>query len=192
MGLPLGDDERVLASQIANGDQHAASVLDRRYRRVLEDLARLKGFPLEDCKDLAQEVLISAVFFLRRGGFRGDSSLRTLLISILRRKIVDGYRKQLPNQIVHPASPSEDETEALAYIETLGGPVPHPEIKLMTEQALQSMPDEHRMILLMNQMGGYTIEEIASTIKRTKGSVGRMLAEAKRFFRKQLRPDEEK
>jgi DNA-directed RNA polymerase specialized sigma24 family protein len=38
----------------------------------------------------------------------------------------------------------------------------------------------------MNQMWGYTIEEISSMIRRPKGTVGRMLAEAKEMFRQKL------
>lgn len=53
-------------------------------------------------EDLVQETLLAA--FQAKDKFRGGSSERTWLVSILKRKIIDHYRKQSRN----PESPSED------------------------------------------------------------------------------------
>jgi len=53
-------------------------------------------------EDLVQETLLSA--FQAKEKFRGGSSERTWLVSILKRKIIDHYRKQSRN----PESPTED------------------------------------------------------------------------------------
>lgn len=46
----------------------------------------------ELAEDLVQETMLSA--FQARDKFRGDSSERTWLVSILKRKVIDHYRKQ--------------------------------------------------------------------------------------------------
>lgn len=49
----------------------------------------------EIAEDLVQETFLSA--YRARGSFRGGSSERTWLISILKRKVIDHYRKQSRN-----------------------------------------------------------------------------------------------
>ncbi len=51
-------------------------------------------------EDLVQETMLSA--YQARDKFRGGSSERTWLVSILKRKIIDHYRKQSRN----PESPA--------------------------------------------------------------------------------------
>jgi|SRR5436305_1602181 len=180
------DEDRKLAAEIAQGNERAAEVFDRRYRSELESLARFKGLSDEDAKDAAQEAIIGAVTLIRRGRFRCESSLRTLLFSIVRKKVADHLRKQLPGNVTTFADALDENPSALAGTEEIAAPLVEPDIRLITEEALRSLPEGHRLILLMNQMGGYTIEEISSIIRKSRGTVGRILAEAKEIFRRKL------
>jgi RNA polymerase sigma-70 factor, ECF subfamily len=184
--MPPLDEDRNLALQIARGSERAIEVLDNTHRGELERVARSRGLSPEDAKDVVQETIIATVTLIQSGQFRGQSSLRTLLFSILRNKIVDCQRKESDVEFVALGDPSEVKSTALARIEDIAGPPSGLDIKLMTEQALKSLPEEERLILLMNQMGGYTIEEISSIVRRPSGTVGRMLAEAKKMFREKL------
>jgi RNA polymerase sigma-70 factor (ECF subfamily) len=185
-GMSPWDEDRKLATEIAQGNEQAAEIFDRRYRSELESLARLKGLSDEDAKDAAQETIIGAVTLIRRGHFRGDSSLRTLLFSIVRRKIADHLRKRLPVNAMTLTGPLGGEPSTIAGSAEIAAPFVEPDIRLITEEALRSLPEGHRLILLMNQMGGYTIEEISSIIRKPRGTVGRILAEAKEIFRQKL------
>jgi RNA polymerase sigma-70 factor (ECF subfamily) len=62
------------------------------YTDYLYSLAYLKTSSREDAEDLVQETFLSA--FRAREGFRGDSSEKTWLTSILKNKLVDYYRKK--------------------------------------------------------------------------------------------------
>ncbi len=62
------------------------------YTDYLYSLAFLKTSSREDAEDLVQETFLSA--FRAREGFRGDSSEKTWLTSILKNKLVDYYRKK--------------------------------------------------------------------------------------------------
>jgi RNA polymerase sigma-70 factor (ECF subfamily) len=177
------DAERKLINAISTGDQHGIERFDSQYRRYLENLARASGVPAEDCEDVAQEALIAAIRTIERGRFRGECSLQTFLVAILRKKITDHRRKQrrAPDLRLDGGT---DLIEVEAW--DAGPPTWAADIRLMTEQALQSMPDEHRLILLLNQAGGWKIREIAAMIGRPGGGVGRMLSEAKKMFRQRL------
>ena len=50
--------------------------------------------PSDDCADVAHETIATALDQLRRGMFRGDSSLKTWLVRILRGKVVDYWRRR--------------------------------------------------------------------------------------------------
>jgi RNA polymerase sigma-70 factor, ECF subfamily len=185
--MPSGDQERELIAQIAAGDERAIEAFDLAQRPYLERLARGTGIPAEDCRDLAQEVLFAAVQAIQAGRFRGDCSLKTFIIAILRNKSVDYKRKHGPDAHQMLTGESGTAAVAVASIEHMAGLPMKPELKLMTEQALDSMPEEHRLILLLNEVGGYTIREIGSMLGRSKGRVGALLAEAKKMFREKLR-----
>jgi RNA polymerase sigma-70 factor (ECF subfamily) len=181
------DEDRNLTSEIARGNEQAIELLDKRHRSELERVSRMKGLPMEDAKDVAQETIIGAVKYIQSGQFRGESSLKTLVFAIFRNQIVNFLRRQGRNEAetLFDDSSSENPT-ALARIEDIAGPLIKPDNKLITEEILRTLPEGHRLILLMNQMWGYTIEEISSMIRRPKGTVGRMLAEAKEMFRQKL------
>lgn len=179
------DDDRKLAAEIAQGNERAAELFDIRHRAELESLARLKGLSEEDAKDAAQDTIIAIITLIREGRFRAESSLRTLLISILRRKIVDFYRQQDTEKTVPLEAPSSGEQTALTRAEEIGL-VHDPNIKLAVEDALRSMPEDHRIIFILNRMVGLSIEEISSVIRRSRGAVGRILAEAQKMLRKKL------
>ena len=53
-------------------------------------------------EDLVQETFLSAM--KAQDGFRGESSLRTWLVSILRRKVIDNYRRRSREQLLAESS----------------------------------------------------------------------------------------
>ncbi|MBK8567251.1 MAG: sigma-70 family RNA polymerase sigma factor [Saprospiraceae bacterium] len=66
------------------------------YTDYLYSLAFLKTSSREEAEDLVQDTFLSA--FRGREGFRGDSSEKTWLTSILKHKLVDYYRKKNAEQ----------------------------------------------------------------------------------------------
>ena len=76
-------DSEVQANPADGVDQYG----DHLYRYAMPRVASE-----EDAEDLVQETFLSALE--AASDFRGDSSVRTWLFSILRRKIIDYYRKK--------------------------------------------------------------------------------------------------
>lgn len=66
------------------------------YTDYLYSLALLKTGSRADAEDLVQETFLSA--FKGKDGFKGESSEKTWLTSILRHKLIDFYRKKNPAQ----------------------------------------------------------------------------------------------
>jgi RNA polymerase sigma-70 factor (ECF subfamily) len=73
----------------------------------------------ELAEDLVQETLLSAIE--SADGFRGDSSPRTWLISILKHKIIDHLRKAARNPIDHVATDEAHDADGGEFFNAKGG-----------------------------------------------------------------------
>jgi RNA polymerase sigma-70 factor, ECF subfamily len=171
-----------LTSLMAADLPAAADLLDLHYRSRFEHIAANAGVPRGDCPDVAQDALIAALGQIERGIFRGDSSIGTWLFTIVKGKIADYHRAHARANL----QASDNANVALAD----GVTSPSAEVRVLVQDALRRLPSEHRAILLLNQQGGLTIEDIAHRLGRSRGRVGAMLAEAKPMFRDHARPSE--
>ena len=84
--------EQYFLDKIRQGDQQAWSDFVGRYRGRLLRFARAKLPQSADAEDVVQEAFIGFVSSLER--FRGDCDLETYLFSLIRRKIIDSYRRK--------------------------------------------------------------------------------------------------
>jgi RNA polymerase sigma factor (sigma-70 family) len=68
---------------------------DRRYRPILQAVARRLGLDAEEAEDVAQETLLQFVRDYRRGKYdRGKGRLRFWIHGILRHRVVDSQRRK--------------------------------------------------------------------------------------------------
>lgn len=187
--MPLNPDDLTLTTGIAAGDQAATDLFAQKFRPRLILVARRRNVPAVDCEDVAHEALLSAIDQLRRGLFRGDSSLGTWLERILGGKIADYWRK-LPGHstLEATATPGNDfqgSYEQLAF-------APDDQVlRTMVREGLSRMSARHRHVLLLNQRDGYTTKEISQQLGWPEGTVGRVLAEAKQIFKELITGGEE-
>lgn len=184
--MSVQDQDRDLVQRIAERDEDAASLFHKLHTQALITVARNNGLILEDCQDVVQEVLMTAIEQIRNDRFRGESSVATWLQGILRHKIVDCWRvhfrqdaRLVPmNAIVGP-SPANSPSDALTSADDV-------DAAIEVREVLAGLPNDRRSILLLNETEGWTIAEIAAMIKMRPGTVGRKLAEAKEMFRQQI------
>lgn len=172
MHSPLEPEELSLLDEIAAGVADA-NILEERYKPRLLWFARVMGIPSDDASDLVQDVLLIAIREIRSGRFRRDSAIITWLDGILKNKIKDFWRAQnrrrslftpLESKLVAPSSSRWDH-----------------DIDVRT--VLDKMPRELRIILLLNESEGLTVDEISHKLKKRPGTIGRKLADSKRLFR---------
>lgn len=83
--------DEFLLSQIQSGEQQGWNDLLTRYQGRLSAFARKQLRNVSDCDDLVQETFLSFLNSVDRLELR--SSLETLLFTILRRRIIDFFRK---------------------------------------------------------------------------------------------------
>lgn len=184
MHPPLEPEELSLIHQIASGIQDA-SILEDRYKPRLLWFARVMGIPPDDSSDLVQDVLLVAIREIRSGRFRHDSSIITWLDGILKNKIKDFWRAQTRRRSIftslEPVTVAQFSAQRPAMrSHTLW------DQDIDVRAVLDKMPSELRIILLLNETEGLTVEEISQRLKKRPGTIGRKLAESKRIFRERI------
>jgi len=176
------EEDRALSHAIRRGDSAACEAFDAKYRQRIEWIARCRGIRQQDCADIAQEAMAAAFSQMQRGMFRGDSGLGTWLEAIVHGKITDYQRspgkRPLPSQ-----NSGSDQDGRSREIEPLLVTRPRTEQVLAVREILHRLPRNHRVILTLNKVGGYTTAEIGRRLRWPSGTVGRVLAEAQQTFR---------
>lgn len=184
--MSVRDQDRDLVQRIADRDEKAADLFHKLHTEALFTAARSNGLAPEDCQDAVQEVLFTAIQQIRDGRFRGESSVATWLQAILRHKILDYWRVHFRRDA------SLVSIESFASVSQIAGPINAPissddlDAALEVREVLAGLPNDLRTILLLNETEGWTIAEIATTMKMRPGTVGRKLAEAKELFRQRI------
>lgn len=167
----IDDEECVTRAQ--RGEGKAFSELVRRYQdRVYRFLLRLTRSP-DDALDLTQDTFLRAYQSIDR--WRPDALFRTWLFRIARNAAFDLLRRDKRVEFV--------ELEEDAEIADMGV---GPESVLETtqryrllESALETLPAEHREILLLREIEEMSYEEIAQVLDLAMGTVKSRIARAR-------------
>jgi RNA polymerase sigma-70 factor (ECF subfamily) len=166
-------DAELLAAH-CDGDPDAFGVLFARHRDRLWAVAmRTMGNP-EDAADGLQDGLIAA--YRRAGSFRGDAAVTTWL----HRVIVNACLDRLRASKVRAADALPDDLEAYAARGALvaTGESSDPahaalvdERRRMVQAALATLPAEQRAALVLVDMEGYPVAEVALMLDCAEGTV---------------------
>jgi RNA polymerase sigma-70 factor, ECF subfamily len=154
------DDAGLLRAHV-RGDRDAFSELVRRHRDRLWAVALRTLTDREDAADALQEALLSAYRSADR--FRGESAVTTWLHRIVVNSCLDRARRR-------QARP----TVALPDVETVrdsAAPEPDTDTALAVQSALAQLPAEQRVPLVLLDMQGYSVAEIAQLLGVAEGTV---------------------
>ena len=164
---------------------------DAMYRYAL---ARL--FDPETAQDLVQEALVAALDAFKR--FEGKSSIKTWLIAILKRKIVDHFRRSRGRQ------PVDNFDEAVARIDSLFDVTGHWTVKPnewdvnpvkayeqqefvdILYQCISKMPDRLAEIFMLREFEEINTAQICHQLQITESNCWVMLYRARMQLRKCL------
>ena len=155
-------DAELLRRHLA-GDSEAFGMLFSRHSGRLWAVAlRTVGDP-EDAADALQEAMISA--FRRAGSFRGDSAVSTWLHRIVVNAAVDRLRRRPARTVSWPSDPDELE------VFFVPGTADAVETRLDVDAALRMLPPEQRAALVLVDMLGYPVAEVATILGVSQGTV---------------------
>jgi RNA polymerase sigma-70 factor, ECF subfamily len=156
------DDAALLRAHVA-GDTEAFGELVRRHRDRLWAVALRTLDDREEAADAVQDALLSAYRGAAR--FRGDSAVTTWLHRIVVNACLDRARRRQ----ARPTVPLP-ETEAALSARTPASPY-DADTALTVRAALGKLPAEQRVALVLLDMQGYSVAEIAQMLGVAEGTV---------------------
>lgn len=183
-----GDRELVRSAQ--RGDGQAFRRLVEKYQRRVYQLALGMLKDSDDAMDIAQETFVRVHRYLP--SFKGDSSFFTWTYRIAMNLCLDAQRRKGRAERVDVEQENEADLEAAMDppSHALAGPqrqALNEELKGKIEEALQSLSENHRAILLLREMEGLSYEELAKVLGIRKGTVMSRLFHARLKMQNKLR-----
>lgn len=183
-------EDRELVRAAQKGDQNAFRTLVERYQRRVYQLALGMVKDPDDAMDISQETFVRVHRYLP--SFKGDSSFFTWTYRIAMNLCLDAQRKK--GRVTRVDSEEGDEAEIEAAMDppshALAGPqrsALNEELKGKLEEALASLSENHRSILLLRELEGLSYEELAKALGIRKGTVMSRLFHARLKMQNKLR-----
>ena len=155
-------DAELLRRHVAGDSEAFGTLFSRHSGRLWAVALRTVGDP-EDAADALQEAMISA--FRRAGSFRGDSAVSTWLHRIVVNAAVDRLRRRPTRTVSWPSDPDELEPFFTP------GPADVTETRLDVDAALRMLPPQQRAALVLVDMLGYPVAEVAAILGVSQGTV---------------------
>jgi RNA polymerase sigma-70 factor (ECF subfamily) len=184
----FGDPDADLVASWRAGDASAFEKLVHRHeRRVFSLVFRMLG-SREEAEDVAQEAFLA----LHRHGhrFRGEARFSTFVYRVaanaaLNRRRTLGRRRAREEALVRrqdagddlPSAPRDPEDAAS------GG-----EIQVQVQAALQQLPSDLRMAIVLYDIEGQSYADIAQALRIPEGTVKSRIHRARTALRDRLRP----
>ncbi len=174
----------------AKGDVTAFERIVRKYEKYVCTTVFGVLRHREDSFDVAQEVFLKLYHSI--GSFKGDSSFSSWLYRIAKNTALDHLRREKKRRTVSLTSENDDGEEVILDIpdESVGA---SPEKALLTKErvailyeALDKLSDEHREIITLRDINGYTYEEVAQMLDIEIGTVKSRLFRAREQLKKIL------
>ena len=158
------EEESALVRRVQNGDEMAFRDLVERYQSKVFSIIYGILRNHNDAEDIAQQVFAKVYFSIRNFDFR--SSLLTWIYKITVNECYDYLRKKKVRKLVYESDFSEDDA---VMMENSGAAVdpglPIDEVLAQRDLAvklLEKISEEDRSLLLLKEVEGHSVEELAS------------------------------
>ena len=159
--------------------------------RALHSFARRLVSEPRDAEDLVQETYLRAFRAFSR--FEPGTNVRAWLFRILRNALVSEYRRRRAHPETRDAD-ADDDGET-GQVETIPAPgnaenvAGRAFVGEAIDRALAALPDEHRMVVLLCLVEGFTYAEAAEALDIPIGTVMSRLHRGRRILQRLLREE---
>jgi RNA polymerase sigma-70 factor (ECF subfamily) len=174
-------DDRELVRRAQADDKEAFEELVRRHQHRVFAVAGGILRQREDVEDIAQQVFVKAFFSLKR--FDQRAAFSTWLYKITVNECWDLLRKKKVRPLVYESDLSEEQARQFGAAERQT-PVPDVSEKLEARQEvenlLEGIEERDRMMLILKEVEGFAVEEIADILELNANTVKVRLFRARR------------
>src|SRR6201993_2113326 len=163
---PGAPDDRELVRRAQGGDKEAFEELVRRHQHRVFAVAGGILRRREDVEDIAQQVFVKAYFSLKR--FDQRAAFSTWLYKITVNECWDLLRKKKVRPLLYESDLSEEQAQQFGAAERVASDAEDISDKLEAQQQvellLQGLDERDRMMLVLKEVEGFAIEEIAEIL----------------------------
>ena len=182
-------DDRELVRRAQTGDREAFEELVRRNQHRVFAVAGGILRRREDVEDIAQQVFVKAYFSLKR--FDQRAAFSTWLYKITVNECWDLLRKKKVRPLLYESDLSEEQAQQFGAADKLQSRAQDISDKLEAQQRvqrlLQGLDPRDRMMLILKEVEGFAIEEIAEILNLNANTVKVRLFRARRRIVSQAR-----
>src|ERR1700756_353435 len=179
---PGGVDERAMVRQAQKGDKAAFEILVHRHQHRVFAVARGILKRQEDVEDVAQQVFVKAYFSLKR--FDQRAAFSTWLYKITVNECWDLLRKRKARPLVYESDFSEEQSRQYSATEREATKGPDTGERMAMRQQLETMLGQldkrDRAMLILKEVEGFSVEEIADSMGLNANTVKVRLFRARR------------
>src|SRR5467141_921546 len=190
VGAELGRDskaggalnDRELVRRAQREDKEAFEELVRRHQHRVFAVAGGILRRREDVEDIAQQVFLKAYFALKR--FDQRAAFSTWLYKITVNECWDLLRKKKVRPLVYEADLSEEQARMIEASEEKRSTAPdiseRLEARQQVERLLEGLDERDRLMLILKEVEGFSIEEIGEVLDLNANTVKVRLFRARR------------
>jgi RNA polymerase sigma-70 factor (ECF subfamily) len=185
----VSDDDREVVRRVQGGETEAFEVLVEKYKRKTFRLAYGVLRDQEEALDVSQEAFVKAYRSLPK--FKGDSAFYTWLFRITMNLALDRRRQRIARAKSlggEAVSPEEWERTAVSSDTPPDEEAVSADRRARIGQALESLPEHHRAIIILSDIQGLSYREIAEVLAIPMGTVMSRLHNARKRLRDVLGP----
>ena len=165
--------EGALVRRAQAGDEAAFREIVERYQSkvfsIIHGIVRQRN----DVEDIAQQVFTKVYFSIRNFDFR--SSLITWIYKITVNECFDYLRKKKVRKLVYESDLSEDEVRRVENTEPSVDRQPRADENLARRdyvlKLLTRVSEEERMLLMLKEVEGYSVEELSGMLKMNENTI---------------------
>ena len=184
------DDTRILVKKAQNNDIASFEELVRLYQNKIFALCSHLTGNHSDAQDLAQEVFIRA--FRSLGSFRNEADFGTWLHRITVNAWLNVKRKNNGQSLVslndsyHGENGSELTRDVVAEDGDPLQALEEKEFRSLVRAALDGLTVEHRTVLVLREIEGYSYEDVSRMLGCSLGTVKSRLNRAREVMRRRM------
>ena len=160
------EEERELVRMAQRGEEPAFEELVRRHQQRVFALVGGILRRQEDVEDIAQQVFLKVYLSLRK--FDQRAAFSTWLYKITVNECWDYLRKKKVRPLVYESDLSEEQVSRLDGIVSAErvslNPNERAEVKQLLERMLDRLPEQDRQLLVLKEIEGFSVQELAEIL----------------------------
>lgn len=186
----MSGNEKDLLQKARNGDIEAFELLIEKHQKKVFNIALRMIGNYDDASELAQEVFIRVFKSIR--SFKEESSFSTWIYRITANVCLDEIRKRKNKNFVSLDDDLKlDDGDVKRQVMD---PEPTPEIlaeknetRKIVNEAIQSLPADHRIVIALRDIQGFSYDEISKIVNCPVGTVKSRINRARQTLREILK-----